>query len=1105
MRCCLKAVFFWLAAMVDAAAIEYTSSLTRFRRIGTEHGLSQASAWAMVQDRRGFVWIATQDGLNRFDGHEFRVYRQRAGELDSLPGDQLQSLVIDLDGTLWVGGSGGLSRYVELRDRFEMVPIDGESGTQAGVRGLHVDASGVIWVASYAGLSRYDPKIGKRLAWNFAPDNAPADTRFETVHSDSEGRIWLGSLAGLSRLDPGSGRVDWPYEKFANAAPLSSSRIDAVLRDRDGVLWIGAVTAGLFRYDLAANTLRVFRHRADDPATLNSDIVRSLLQDREGRLWIGTREGLNVLIEPQAASPRFQRFTHHRQDPLSLGPGRVMSLLQTTDGSLLAGTYTGGVSVLNPRGNRFTSFTPDSAATAGLRDPVIYSLLAAGADALWLGGRNGLYRFQPDSGLLQDFPAVAGLGVSAMTLLGSELWIGTLSGAMVVDSVTGGTRLPALPPVLDNRHVTRIWLDEARIIVGTYDRGVHVLRRGDMGQIAHYPVASWVSQFAAFDADTLLVCSSDGLLWLSRDGLREIHAHRASSEPGSPLPAGGITYYLRAGDGRMWLASVSGGLLRMHLENPADPASARFESFPEFSALGGVVIQALAEDGAGQLWLATSKGIIRFEPDSGSLSQYGAADGAFAGDYQSAAVAQLADGRIVFAATRGFTIFDPARIAPTPAPPAPVLTELRLWNRRVEAHALDPTSPLRAPLYAVGDLSIPAAEARMLSLRFAALDLLAPERLHYAYRLDGFDPGWIETTAGERTATYTNLAPGQYRFRVKAGELGHMSDAAVTTLVLNILPPWWKTFWARALLALAVLGALYGGYAWRVHGMRANRRLLQRQVTERTAELSQAKLRAEQTLVELREAQIDLVQAEKMAAIGSLVVGVAHELNTPLGVAITASSLLTEHTARLQGLFASGELRRADLGSFFATAQEANVLLDRNLEQAAQLIDSFKQISAENSSEQRRQFVLGDYLRGLLLSLEMAWQPRPIDFELTVDDGLVVESYPGALAQIVSNLIQNALVHAFADDRKGILRLTAHAREGDRVEISVSDDGSGISADVLPHVFEPFYTTRRGRGGAGLGLHIVYNLVTVRLSGQVEVQSGSSGTRVVLTIPRVPK
>lgn len=1105
MRCSVIAVLFWLAAAVDAAPVEYSPSLTSFRRISTEQGLSQASVWSMVQDRHGFIWVATRDGLNRFDGHEFRIYRHRAEQADSLPGDQLQSLAIDRDGGLWVGGNGGLSRYHEDRDRFESIPIAGENGAQQGVRSLHVDRYGTLWVASYAGLSRFDAASGKRIAWQFASDNAPPDTRFETVHSDAQGRIWLGSLSGLSRLDPVSGRVDWPFEDFPEATALKSARIDALLLDQDGALWIGAVAAGLFRFDSEANQLRVFRHSADEPTSLNSDLIRSLLQDRNGRLWIGTREGLNLMPEPASTSPQFLRFAHYRNDSRSLGPGRVMSLLETSDGSLLAGTYTGGISVLNPRGNRFTSFTPDSAATAGLRDPVIYSLLKAGPKAVWLGGRNGLYRFEPDNGRLQDFPAAAGLGVSALTLDGPDLWIGVLSGAAVIDIDGGGMRLPALPQPLADLHITRIWLSDDRLIAGTYDRGVFVLRRSDMSQLAHYPIASWVSHFAEFDAQTLLVCSSDGLHWLSRDALQERHAHRSSSEPGSPLPAGGITHFLHAKDGRYWLATVTGGLLRMHLDDPHDPASARFESFPEFRELGLDLVQAIAEDRSGKLWLASSQGIARFDPDSGDISRFGAADGAFDSDYQSAATASLDDGRIVFAATRGFTVFDPSRIEAALPPPPPLLTELRLWNRRVESRALDPASPLVSPVHVVEHLVIAAADARMLSLRFASLELLAPERLHYAYRLEGFDPDWIETTAGERSATYTNLSPGRYHFRVKAGEPDALPDAASTLLMLDILPPWWKTLWAQALFLLAALTVLYTGYAWRIHSIQANRRLLQRQVTERTDELSQAKLRAEQTLIDLRNTQFDLIQAEKMASLGSLVVGVAHELNTPLGVAVTASSMLADRTVRIQKSFDTGELKRGELTAYLGTAREATMLVDRNLERATQLIASFKQISVDNNSDQRRRFVLGDYLRSLMHSLEQSWDRKLIAFELEAEDELWLDSYPGTLAQIVSNLMQNALMHAFADDEPGILRVTARAIEGDRIEISVSDNGRGIPPDVLPHIFEPFYTTRRGSGGTGLGLHIVYNLVKVRLGGQIEVQSVATGTRVVVRFPRVAR
>jgi signal transduction histidine kinase/ligand-binding sensor domain-containing protein len=1109
MRDRVFALVCWLAAFVAAttalaAPPQYVPALTGFRRLDTGQGLSQASVRALVQDRHGFVWIGTQDGLNRFDGNEFRVYRHGDAPTDSLPGDLIRALAIDARGVLWVGGTGGLSRYREAQDRFEPVPIVGESGAQAEVHALHVDRAGAVWVATYEGLSRVDPATGERALWR-VPEEAHADLRFESLASDAQGRVWLGSLGGLARLDPKTGAIDWPFAGQPAALPLKTTRIDALLVDPAGVLWVGTVGEGLFRFDPAAGTLRVFRNDPAAADTLDSDIIRSLLVDRDSRLWVGTREGLNLMPQPADPAAHFLRFAHYRHDPRSLGAGRVMSLLQASDGSLLVGTHTGGMSIANPRGNRFTSFTPDNEATAGLRDPVIYSLLEAGPDAVWLGGRNGLYRFDPGSGVLQDFPATARLGVSAMAIDGDELWLGVLEGAVVVDTKTGATRVPALPPGLADGQITRLRVEGDRIIAGTYDRGVFVLRRSDLALVAHHPVSSWVSDIFAFDADTLLVSGSDGLLWLSRDGTRQRHVHRSGSDAGATLPAGGVTHIFRAADGGYWLGCAGGGLLKMRLDDPADPATAHFQPVPEVARQGLDIVQAIAQDAQGLLWLATSHGIARFDPASGAVTLFGAADGAFDGDYQSVAVARLGDGRLVFAATQGFTVFDPEGIGATPPPPAPLLTELRLWNRRIEPRAADPASPLPAPLHAVERIQIPAADARMLSLRFSSLDLPAPERLRYAYRLDGFDPDWIETNASERSATYTNLTPGRYHFHVKAGEAGGLAKAATTSLVIDILPPWWQAAWARMLFVLAALAVLYAGYAWRVHSIQAHRQQLRRQVADRTAELSQAKHAAEQALVDLREAQRGLIEVEKMASLGSLVSGVAHEINTPLGVAVTASSMLTDRTARLQRKFDAGELSAAELADFLGTAREASVMVDRNLERAAQLVSSFKQVSIDHHSDERRRFALSDYLRTLLRSLEPNWKRRPITFELDVEEGLDIDSHPGALAQVISNLIQNALVHAFADNEPGTLRLSARPLGADRVELELADNGRGIPADVLPHVFEPFYTTRRGRGGTGLGLHITYNLVTARLGGQIEVRSSPEGTRVFVRFPRVAK
>lgn len=1117
-RQCLLAMLLWLSVLNaaaadderenvvrdDQAAFDYQPALARFRRLGAEQGLSQVSAWALAQDRHGFLWIGTQDGLNRFDGNEFRVYRNQPDAPDSLAGNHVQALAIDHQGVLWVGSNGGLSRYHEANDRFESVPITGESEVQAEVRGLHVDDAGVLWIASYAGLSRYDPKTGQRTVWVFPADHTPRDSRFESLSSDRQGHLWLGSLGGLSRLDPATGKLDWPFDDLRLAEPLEHTRIDALLRDRQGVIWIGTVAEGLFRYD--ENTgLRVFRHRDNDPDSLDSDIIRSLLEDRHGRLWVGTREGLNRMTSPADPASTFARFGHYRHDPRSLGPGRVMSLLEAQDGSLLAGTYTGGVSILSERGNRFTSFTPDSAATAGLRDPVIYSLLTAGPDAVWLGGRKGLYHFDMATGELRDFPATAALGVSALAVEDDSVWIGVLAGAGIVSPADGRLRKPALPSDLAGVQITALLPDGDRLVAGTFDRGIHVLQRDTLAPLAHYPIASWVSQISRFDDHTLLVCASDGLHWLSRDGEREIFFHRADSEPGAALPTGGITYFLRARNGTLWLASASAGLLRMQLDAGADPSSARFEPVIEVSRAGLDVVQALAEDPQDRLWLSTTHGIASYDPRSHAVTRYGAADGAFDSDYQSAAVAQLPDGRLVFAATRGFTVFDPDSIHDTPATPPPLLTELRLWNRHIEPASKGHDSPLSGPLHQAQQLAIPATDARMLSLRFSTVALPAPERLRYAYRLEGFDQQWLETNASERSATYTNLPPGRYQFRVKAGEPGTLDNAAITRLTLDILPPWWQTLWARALFTLAALAALSAGYHWRVRSIEAHRRALKRLVAERTAELSAAKQRAEQALVDLRTAQRELVESEKMASLGSLVSGIAHEINTPLGVAVTASSLLGDRTVAMKHAFNAGELKRSDLAAFFDMAREATALVDSNLDRAAQLVSRFKQISLDHNADQRREIELASHLKNLLNHLQMDCEDRLVHFELACEAPLMIDSYPGAISQVIGNLVQNSLVHAFNDGEIASIRIAAEALPDGRIELRVTDKGRGIAADDLSRVFEPFYTTKRGRGGAGLGLHLVYTLVTARLGGQIEIHSSPAGTQVIVRIPRTAK
>jgi signal transduction histidine kinase len=284
--------------------------------------------------------------------------------------------------------------------------------------------------------------------------------------------------------------------------------------------------------------------------------------------------------------------------------------------------------------------------------------------------------------------------------------------------------------------------------------------------------------------------------------------------------------------------------------------------------------------------------------------------------------------------------------------------------------------------------------------------------------------------------------------------------------------------------------------------VKRNEDRLEQMVSERTAELSVAKENAEQALQLLQTAQGELVAAEKMASLGQLVAGVAHEINTPIGVAITAASFLADRSGKLKRQLEADTLKPSELAAYVDEASRSATMVGTNLDRAAHLIRTFKQVSVDRSTDDRRRFNLGQYIRDLIESLEFTWKRRPIKLEVDCDEDIELDSYPGALGQVITNLIQNALQHAFEGGRAGTMRLMARRVGNGLIDLSFADDGTGIAPDALVQVFEPFYTTKRGQGGTGLGLHIVFNLVTAKLGGRIEA-SGAPGRGMRFTM-RIP-
>jgi len=1219
----------------------------RFRNIGVDQGLSQATGAAIAQDRQGFIWIATQDGLDRFDGYGFRVYKHDRGDPYSLAANNVQELLVDRQGRLWAGTSAGLSRYEARLDRFDNFEPDPARADAIGsefVSALHEDAAGTVWVATRNhGLQRYDEARG-----GFAESACRHDAfqRPTALADAASGGLLVGTLAGLFHCDTTSGEVrEW---QGADGARLVARRI---ARAPGGDAWVTAQKQGLFHFD--AEGREIERYDEQSSPSLDDTDLTGLLIDRGGAIWFGSESaGLSRLVP---STRQLDTFVHAAEQPGSIAGNRAFSLFEDRDGQIWVGTWSNGISVFDPRVAGFVAIHPGGGAKS-LPGASVLSVLAEADGSFWFGTAEGggLSHFDLERGLLERHVAdPADPGSLAHNFIASlartrdgSLWIATRGGGL--DRLRpGASRFEhhrhddADPGSLASDQLVRLYVDAADTLwIGTVSDGLDALCSG-CTMFRHYVHREGEDDDIAAGGVYAMLESGDGRLWLGteRFGLALLdpgsgRARHFGSDPRDPssLPANTVTALLRDRRGELWLGTRGGGIA--HLLQ-LDASSARFETIDTRAGLAADAIGALVEDGDGRIWISTTVGISRYDPRDRSVVNIGADQGASASGYFIGAVAHARDGRIVFGGPAGATLFDPARIPSLPVV-EPVLTELRLFNTPVLPRWRDVDSPLEQAPWSGGTVRLDHRQS-MLSIHYGAPSAYAPTSLRFAYRLDPHDPDWIETDAGLRAATYTRLPPGEYSFRVRARYPGQPWGTTEAGLALVVKPaPWLSTgaIVAYVAAALALLAALWrraraarrqreavqetirqseerlklalwgsgselwdidlgtgrmhrdnelqhlavtheavepnlaayrpyvhpddierferalgahlsgrtdsfeasyrtrdrvhdwvwvltrgrvverdeGGRAMRLSGTTSdidalNRALdalrtlneqLESRVEQRTAALRSANDELRSTLERLTLAQRQLFEAEKLASLGGLVAGIAHEINTPLGIGVTAASHLQEETARIAQLLERGELRQQHLDEFQRTARESSDMILRNLKRADRLVKSFKQVAVDQSSEDRRVVDLGTCLNEILTTLGPSLKKTPHRVELACPPGLIVDTAPGALYQVVSNLVMNSLAHAFEPDVPGTIHIGASAT-GRTITLEYRDDGKGMDEAVRARMFEPFFTTRRGQGGSGLGMHIVYRLVTQVLHGTVECETApGAGTRFLI-------
>ena len=1062
-----------------------TTQQPRFHHLTIEDGLSQNVVFDIVQDREGFIWMGTKDGLNRYDGYDFSVYRLDPFDAGTLPSSYITALLESADGNLWVGTlDGGVARF----DPATGDAVRVANGPRSEITALAEDTDGDLWIGTIdAGLYRLagaEPNAEVEAHRHDPAD--PTSLSADRVHDllvDRDGRLWIATAGGLDRrTDRGFAHLDvTPGRGAEDTAP---NRVTALTQTTDGTIW-AATPLGLSRLDDPVGrgfTLLPFPPRSASQFKWGD--VYDLAEGPDGGLW-GATENTLSRFDPDTGAHTYAR--HNPDDPESPSGGFLLSLLWDRSNVLWVGTNGYGVDLYDAKSARFgTLGRPDGGASASWTTFSARAIFEDREGRVWVQANDQVYvQDEPGGDLVpfrpsgQPVPDWAPPGWS----MGATSFAQDREGAIWL---TGGDGLHRYDPdARQYRHYRHDPDDpgslleplSAERIRGVFeDRAgtiwvvtLHYLSRLDNPEAGHFRHLRHTSNADARDGETMFLSvheDSRGRFWIATEtGLLRFdpstgQSKRYRTDPSDPASLNNdrvraVLPDPTAPDEVLWIGTDGGGLNRFDVET---------ETFRHITTVDGLpndVVYGVLPDDDGRLWLSTNRGLARYDPRSGAVRTFDARDGLQSDEFNTGSFHRGASGRLYFGGIYGVNVFDPEAVIDNPTPPPVVLTGLRIGDRPVAVG--DSTGLLDRALWASDALRLSHRES-MVTFSFVAFDYSAPEKNRYAYRMEGFDDGWIQAGTN-RTATYTNLPPGRYTFRVRGSNNDGVWNEDGTALAVTVVPPWWRTWWALLLYAGLALGMM----ALLLRVREERQRLAQRAEAERVEADA------------LR--QLDHAKSQFFA-------NVSHEFRTPLTLTL-------------------GPLDDVLSGEYGALPEDAATQLSLARRSAGRVLGLINQIldvsrlEAGSTPLRACQMDLVAFVRAQAEAFApMALQRRITTTADVPDTPIEVYADPDHLGTILVNLLSNA----FKFTPEGG---TIHIEVGTddlRAQVAVRDTGPGISAADLPHIFDRFYQSEGMSDrplGSGIGLALACELATLH-GGTLDVESRvapPSGSTFTLALP----